>query len=69
MTKWDYMELKITHDEVEMVDGELQDAGGRKNNPYDYVESMLADGWQLVTRSGSLDGEFSVVLKRSIPEN
>ena len=68
MTKWEYLELKITHDEVEMVDGELQSVDERKNDPYSYVESMLADGWELVTRSGSLKGEFSVVLKRSIPE-
>ena len=25
MSKWEYMELKITHDEVEIVDDELHD--------------------------------------------
>jgi hypothetical protein len=29
---------------------------------------MIADGWQLVTRSGTLSGEFSVVLKRPLEE-
>ena len=67
MPKWEYMELKITHDEVEIVDDELQQTSNeRKIDPYDYVKNMINDGWELVTRSGSLKGEFTVVLKRSI---
>ena len=67
--KWEYLELKITHGEVEVVDGELlPPAEPSKADPYDYVKNMIADGWQLVTRSGSLGGEFSVVLKRPLEE-
>lgn len=67
--KWEYLELKITHGEVEVVDGELlPPAMPSHTDPYDYVKHMIADGWQLVTRSGSLGGEFSVVLKRPLEE-
>jgi hypothetical protein len=67
--KWEFLELKITHGEVQVVDGEFQPpANPRRPDPYDYVKSMIADGWQLVTRSGSLGGEFSVVLKRPLTE-
>jgi hypothetical protein len=69
MRKWEYLELKITHGEVEVVDGELvptAELDGK--DPYDYVKGMIAEGWQLVTRSGSLGGEFSVVLKRPLEE-
>ena len=70
MQKWEYMELKITHSEVELVDGELvPPSDPRGSNPYDYVKAMVADGWQLVTRSGSLSGEFSVILKRPLKPN
>lgn len=70
MPKWEYLEMKITHDEVEIVDGELQRGHTpHSTDPYDYVKGMIADGWQLVTRSGSLSGEFSVVLKRPLKEN
>ncbi len=68
MTKWEFMELKITHKEVELVNDEFQSSGERKNDPYDYVSRMIADGWELVSRSGTLDGEFCVVLKRAIHE-
>lgn len=69
MPKWEYLELKITHGEVEIVDGELlPPANPQKIDPYDYVKRMIADGWQLVTRSGTLSEEFSVVLKRPVPE-
>lgn len=69
MRKWEYIELKITHGEVEVVDGELVPPAERKGkDPYDYVKRMIADGWQLVTRSGSLGGEFSVILKRPLDE-
>jgi hypothetical protein len=67
MQKWEYLELKITHGEVELVDGELLPPSDPKvADPYDYVKRMIADGWQLVTRSGTLSGEFSVVLKRPV---
>jgi hypothetical protein len=67
MQKWEYLELKITHGEVEVVDGELLPPSDPKGaDPYDYVKSMIADGWQLVTRSGTLSDEFSVVLKRPV---
>lgn len=70
MEKWEYLELKITHGEVELVDGELLPPADPKSpDPYDYVKSMIADGWQLVTRSGPLSGEFSVVLKRPLKDN
>jgi hypothetical protein len=70
MPKWEYLELKITHGEVEVVDGELLPGHTpTPTDPYDYVKGMIADGWQLVTRSGSLSGEFSVVLKRPLEEN
>jgi hypothetical protein len=69
MRKWEYLELKITHGEVEVVDGELvPPAEVKVKDPYDYVKGMIAEGWQLVTRSGSLGGEFSVVLKRPLEE-
>lgn len=68
MAKWEYMELKITHDEVEIVDDELQALSERKSDPYDYVKRMISDGWELVTRSGALNGEFTVVLKRPISD-
>lgn len=69
MPKWEYLELKITHGEVEVVDGELlPPAQPGKTDPYDYVKRMIADGWQLVTRSGSLGEEFSVVLKRPLAD-
>lgn len=69
MPKWEFMELKITHDEVEVVEDELQAVQGPKQrDPYDYVKAMVEDGWQLVTRSGTLSGEFSVVLKRAIQD-
>lgn len=67
--KWEYLELKITHGEVEVVDGELlPPASPQKIDPYDYVKRMIADGWQLVTRSGTLSDDFSVVLKRPVQE-
>ncbi len=67
--KWEFLELKITHGAVQVVDGEFQPpAQPAKSDPYDYVKGMIADGWQLVTRSGSLSGEFSVVLKRPLAE-
>ena len=68
MSKWEYMELRITHDEVEVVDDELQASNDRKNDPFDYVRRMVEDGWEIVTKSGALDGEFSVVLKRPLVE-
>ena len=69
MRKWEYLELKIIHGEVELVDGELVPTAKVKGaDPYDYVKEMIAEGWQLVTRSGSLGGEFSVVLKRPLEE-
>ena len=69
MRKWEYLELKITHGLVEVVDGELvPPAELQGTDPYDYVKEMIAEGWQLVTRSGSLGGEFSVVLKRPLEE-
>jgi hypothetical protein len=69
MPKWEYLELKITHGEVEIVDDEFRTASGsRHKDPYEYVKHMIEDGWQLVTRSGTLSGEFSVVLKRPIRE-
>lgn len=69
MPKWEYLELKITHGEVEDVDGDFRPpARPGKSDPYDYVKSMIADGWQLVTRSGTLTGEFSVVLKRPLDD-
>lgn len=69
LPKWEYMELKITHGEVEIVDDEFQSAKGARNqDPYIYVKSMIEDGWELVTRSGSLTGEFTVVLKRPLAE-
>jgi len=68
MSKWEYMELRITHDEVEVVDDELQARGERKNDPFEYVRRMEADGWEIVTKSGALDGEFSVVLKRPLSD-
>ncbi len=69
MTKWEYIELKITHNEVELVDGDLRPTGKKISNPFHYVERMIEDGWELVGQSGSLDDEFSVVLKRTILEN
>jgi hypothetical protein len=67
--KWEFLELKITHGEVQIVDGEFQaPENPRRSDPYEYVNRMIADGWQLVTRSGSLTGEFSVVLKRPLNE-
>ena len=66
MSKWEYMELRITHDEVEVVDDELQSSNDRQNDPFDYVRRMVEDGWEIVTKSGALDGEFSVVLKRPL---
>ncbi|HKY78717.1 MAG TPA: hypothetical protein VI688_04720 [Anaerolineales bacterium] len=69
MHKWEYLELKITHGEVEVVDGELvPSAELQGKDPYDYVKRMISEGWQLVTRSGSLRGELSVVLKRPLQE-
>lgn len=69
MPKWEYLELKITHGEVEVVDGDFLPPAHPKNpDPYEYVKNMIADGWQLVTRSGRLTGEFSVVLKRPLEE-
>lgn len=69
LPQWEFLELKITHGEVQVVDGEFQPpARPRRSDPYDYVKGMIADGWQLVTRSGSLTGEFSVVLKRPLVE-
>ena len=66
---WEFLELKITRGEVQVVDDEFQPpVHPRKTDPYDYVKAMLADGWQIVTRSGSLTGEFSVVLKRPVAE-
>ncbi len=67
--KWEFLELKITHGEVQVVDGEFQPpANPGRSDPYDYVKGMIADGWELVTRSGSLTNEFSVVLKRLLIE-
>ena len=67
--KWEFLELKITHGEVQVVDGEFQPpTNPKRSDPYDYVKGMIADGWQLVTRSGTLTGEFSVVLKRPLVE-
>ncbi|HLD93564.1 MAG TPA: hypothetical protein VI703_05145 [Anaerolineales bacterium] len=67
--KWEFLELKITRGEVEIVGDEFRPpANPRWPDPYDYVKGMIADGWQLVTRSGSLTGEFSVVLKRPLVE-
>ena len=69
MSKWEYLELKIKHGEVEVVDGELiPPANPKATDPYAYVKNMLADGWELVTRSGTLGDEFSVVLKRLLEE-
>lgn len=69
MRKWEYLELKITHGEVEVVDGELvPQAEAKGKDPYDYVKGMIAEGWELVSRSGALGGEFSVVLKRPLEE-
>ena len=68
MSKWEFMELKITHDEVEMIEDELQASENPKKDPYEYVQRMLEDGWEIVTKSGSLKGEFSVVLKRALSE-
>lgn len=69
MPKWEYLELKITHGEVEIVDDDFLSTGGsRKADPYEYVKRMIEDGWQLVTRSGTLSGEFSVVLKRPVQD-
>ena len=69
MHKWEYLELKITHGEVEVVDGELvPSAELQGKDPYDYVKRMISEGWQLVTRSGSLRGGLSVVLKRPLQE-
>jgi hypothetical protein len=69
MPTWEYMELKITHSEVEIVNDDFRpSAAQQKHDPYKYVKSMIADGWQLVTRSGTLSGEFSVVLKRPLEE-
>jgi hypothetical protein len=54
---------------VEIVDDEFRSTGEpRRGDPYDYVKRMIEDGWQLVTRSGTLSGEFSVVLKRPVQE-
>lgn len=69
MPKWEYMEVKITHSEVEIVDDEFHPPTyPKKSDPYEYIKSMIADGWQPVTRSGTLSGEFSVVLKRPLEE-
>jgi len=69
LPKWEFLELKITHGEVQVVDGEFQPpAKSVRSDPYDYLKGMIDDGWQLVTRSGSLKGEFSVVLKRPLAE-
>jgi hypothetical protein len=68
--KWEFLEIKITHGEVQEVDGEFQPPSSRSgSNPYDYVKGILDDGWELVTRSSSLTGEFSVVLKRPLVEH
>lgn len=67
--KWEFLELKITRGEVQIVDDEFQPPiNPKQSDPYEYVKSMIADGWQLVTRSGSLTGEFSVVLKRPLAD-
>ncbi len=68
MSKWEYMELKITHDEIEEVDDEFRPSKEHKKDPFDYVRRAVEDGWEIVTRSGSLSGEFSVVLKRPITD-
>ena len=68
MTKWEYMELKITHGEVEVTEDEFLPPDQKNKDPYAYVRKMVDDGWTLVTRSGSLGGEFSVVLKRTIQD-
>jgi hypothetical protein len=69
MPKWEFMEVKITHDQIEVVDDEFRaDQNPKQHDPYEYVKRMIDDGWELVTRSGSLSGEFSVVLKRALPE-
>lgn len=69
MPRWEYLELKITHGEVEVVDGDfLPPAKPAASDPYKYVKNMIADGWELVTRSGTLSGEFSVVLKRPLQD-
>jgi hypothetical protein len=68
MSKWEYMELKITHGEVEVSEDEFRPPEETNQDPYAYVRKMIDDGWTLVTRSGSLGGEFSVVLKRPIQE-
>ena len=40
MQKWEYLELKITHGEVELVDGELLPPAEPQNPaPYDYVKA------------------------------
>jgi hypothetical protein len=67
--RWEYLEMKITHGEVEDVDGDfLPPARSTGSDPYKYVKQMIEDGWELVTRSGTLSEEFSVVLKRQIPD-
>ncbi|MGH2582924.1 MAG: hypothetical protein ACRDFQ_08520 [Anaerolineales bacterium] len=69
MSKWEYLELKIKHGEVEVVDGEfVPPANSGTSDPYEYVKRMIADGWELVTRSGTLGDEISVVLKRPLKE-
>lgn len=69
MPTWEYMEVKITHGEVEVLEDEFRppDSPPRKD-PYEYVKKMVEDGWTLVTRSGSLGGEFTVVLKRPVQD-
>jgi hypothetical protein len=67
LSKWEYLELKITRGEVEVVDGDFVPPAIRgEADPFDYVKSMIADGWELVTRSGTLNDEFSVMLKRPL---
>jgi hypothetical protein len=67
LARWEFLEIKITHGEIQEVDGEFQPSSNRSvSNPYDYVKDIIADGWELVTRSGSLTGEFSIILKRPL---
>jgi hypothetical protein len=69
MPKWEYLELKLKHGELEVVEGEfVPPANPTSTDPYAYVKGMIADGWELVTRSGTLGDEFSVVLKRPLED-
>jgi hypothetical protein len=69
MPKWEYLELKITHGAVEVVDDEfVPPANPKTPDPYNYIKRMIADGWELVTRSGKLEREFTVVLKRLLDD-